>query len=175
MLIPLGIITGNDVINHLHHTNPFHLIISPSIPQSNRQPQKTRIRSHRQRRQHNHHIPTRPKLLLPQPILPNLGKKLLIPLLPPQQARQKNAGTVDGEEGADGVELGGEDLEDDEREGELAEGGADVGAFEGALGGADFDEFFVCEDDGAGAVHAEVVGVGRVWLGDISMTLEVSE
>ena len=49
-------------------------------------------------------------------------------------------GAVDGEEGADGVELRGEDLEDDEGEGELREGRAHVGALEGALGGADLDE-----------------------------------
>ena len=44
----------------------------------------------------------------------------------------------------------------------MSECGADVGAFEGALGGADFDELGRGEDDGARAVQAEVVAVGGV-------------
>lgn len=46
-----------------------------------------------------------------------------------------------------------------QREGELAESSPDVGAFEGALRGAHLDKLVVCEDDGAGPVPAEVVGV----------------
>jgi len=41
----------------------------------------------------------------------------------------------------------------------LAECSPDIGAFEGALCGAHFDEFIVGEDDGAGAVAVKVVGV----------------
>lgn len=41
----------------------------------------------------------------------------------------------------------------------MGEGGTDVGAFEGALGGAHFDEFGGGEDYAAGAVAAEVVVV----------------
>lgn len=52
------------------------------------------------------------------------------------------------------VKLASKDLKHNQREAELAQRGADVGAFEGALGGADLDELFVGEDDGAGAVEA---------------------
>lgn len=75
-----------------------------------------------------------------QAIFVKLTEKLLIPLLSPVQADEEDAHTVGGEEGADAVELGREDLEDDERKAELAEGGAHVRALEGALGGADLDE-----------------------------------
>jgi hypothetical protein len=66
----------------------------------------------------------------------------------------------------DAVEFTSENLQDHESEAELAQGGADVGALEGTLGGADFDEFLGGEDDGAGAVEAEVVaggGVAGLW------------
>ena len=92
----------------------------PSIRQPHRQHQQTRIRRHRQRRQHNNHIPTGAEPLPPQPIVADLRKELLVPLLSSQKADEQDAGAVDGEEGADGVELCGEDLEDDEGEGELA-------------------------------------------------------
>jgi hypothetical protein len=67
-------------------------------------------------------------------------EELAVALEAAVHGNEENGEAVDGKEGADGVELLGEDLEDDEREGELAEGGAHVGALEGALGGADFDE-----------------------------------
>ena len=48
-----------------------------------------------------------------QPILAHLREELLITLLSPQQTDQQDPGAVDGEQRADGVEFGGEDLEDD--------------------------------------------------------------
>ena len=84
---------------------------------------------------------------------------------PPRQPDQKYTRPVQREQGANGVEFGGEDFEDYEGEGELAQCGADVGAFEGALGGAYFDQFGGGEDYGAGAVQAEVVVVVGVGLG----------
>ena len=89
-----------------------------------------------------------------QPILANLREELLVALLPTQEAGEQHAGAVYGEEGADAVELAREDLEHDEREAELRERGAHVGAFERALEGAHFDKLVVGEDHGAGAVHA---------------------
>lgn len=68
------------------------------------------------------------------------GEELAVALVAAVYGYEHDGGAVDGKEGADGVELGREDLEDDEGEGELAEGGAHVGALEGALGGPDLDE-----------------------------------
>ncbi len=53
---------------------------------------------------------------------------------------EQDGGAVAGQQGADGVELGGEDLEHDEGEGELRECGTHIGALEGALGRADLDQ-----------------------------------
>lgn len=53
---------------------------------------------------------------------------------------EENGGAKGGKEGADGVELFGEDLEDDEGEGEETQGGAHVSALKSTLGGADFNE-----------------------------------
>ena len=55
------------------------------------------------------------------------------------------------------VELAGKNLEHDQCEAELAEAGPDVGALEGALGGADFDEFLGGEDHTPGSVETETV------------------
>ena len=55
------------------------------------------------------------------------------------------------------VELAGENFEHDERETELAETRADVGAFERALRGSDLDQFLWSEDDGACAVQAQAI------------------
>jgi hypothetical protein len=80
-------------------------------------------------------------------------------LLASKQADDKNSRAVDCEQRADGVELGCEDLEHDERKRELSDGGADVGAFKGSLSSADLDELGAGEHDGAGAVQSEVVVV----------------
>lgn len=68
------------------------------------------------------------------------GEELALALIAAVDGDEEDGGAIGGEEGADGVELRGEDLEDDERKGELPEGGAHVGALKGALGGADLDE-----------------------------------
>jgi len=73
-------------------------------------------------------------------ILVHLCEELLVALLATVQTCKEDASAVNCEESPDAVELGGEDLQHDEGEGELAEGGPDVGAFEGALGCADFLE-----------------------------------
>ncbi len=76
-----------------------------------------------------------------QTILPNLAKELPITLHSPESTGSQDPGPIDSEQSPNGVELRGEDLENDEGEGKLGERGADVGALEGALSGADFDEF----------------------------------
>jgi hypothetical protein len=80
-------------------------------------------------------------------------------LLPAQDAREQDARAVHGEQRADGVELGREDLEHDERKRELPDGGADVGALEGALRRPDLDQLGPGQHDGARAVQAQVVSV----------------
>ena len=68
------------------------------------------------------------------------GEELAVALVAAVDGDEEDGGAVDGEEGADGVELGREDLEDNEGEGELAEGGPHVGALKGALGSPDLSE-----------------------------------
>jgi hypothetical protein len=82
--------------------------------------------------------------------MPHLVKELAIALLSPIRTEQQQSYGVGGEKCADGVEFRGEDLEDDEGETELREGGADVCAFEGPLGGADLDQLGICEVHGSG-------------------------
>jgi hypothetical protein len=94
-----------------------------------------------------------------QPVLSHLGEELSVALLPPEQTRAEHPRPVHGEERADAVELRREDLEDDQRKGELAEGGADVGALERALCRPDLDELVGAQDDGSRPVQTEVVPV----------------
>lgn len=75
-----------------------------------------------------------------QPVLAYLAEELPVPLHASEGAHAQDTGAIDGEEGADGVELRGEDLEDDEGEAELGDGGAEVGAFECALRRSDLAE-----------------------------------
>lgn len=73
----------------------------------------------------------------------SVDEELAISLMSPVDGCQCNARPVRGEQRSNGVELGAEDAQHDEGEGELAECSAHVGAFEGALSGADFDELRV--------------------------------
>jgi len=116
------------------------IISNSNRVQPPRQHQQRHIRRHTQSSQNNNHIPTRPELPLVSAILVHLRKELLIALLTTVQTCKEDASTIDREERPDAVELGREDLQHDEGEGELAEGGPDVGAFEGTLGGAHFLE-----------------------------------
>jgi hypothetical protein len=97
-------------------------------------------------------------------ILAYLGEELAVALLAAEQTDEQHSGAVDGEQGANAVELGGKDLEDDQGKGELRQGGAHVGAFEGSLGGADLDHLVRGQDGRAGAVHPQAVAVGCVPL-----------
>lgn len=83
-------------------------------PQSQRQ--QARISTHTQRRQDNHHFPTRPELLLIHSIIPYLTEELPVPDPAPIGADKHHRHAIDGEEGADAVEFGCEDLEDNKGE-----------------------------------------------------------
>lgn len=48
-----------------------------------------------------------------------MAEELAVALVTAVDGDQHDSGTVDGEESADGVELGGEDFKNDEGEGEL--------------------------------------------------------
>lgn len=58
-----------------------------------------------------------------------------------------------------------EDLEDHQREAELRQRRAQVGALERALGGADLDQLGLREDHGLRAVGAQRVGSVRLGTG----------
>lgn len=70
----------------------------------------------------------------------HVTKELAVALVPTVNGDEHDGSAVHGEEGADSVELGGEDLEDDEGKRKLGEGGAHVGALKGALSSTDLDE-----------------------------------
>ena len=81
-------------------------------------------------------------------------------MLPAQDAREQNARAVHGEQCANRVELGREDLEYNQRKRELADGGANVGALEGALRRPYLDQLGTGQHDGARTVQAQMVSVG---------------
>lgn len=72
-------------------------------------------------------------------ILSHLGKELFVPLLTTEETDYEHTRSVDRKERTDAVKLATEDFEHDEGEGELGQGGANVGAFKGTLGCANFD------------------------------------
>lgn len=89
------------------------------------------------------------------PVLVHLGKELLVPCAPlepaiailllaltlvaSEQARKQDTSTIHSKQCAYGVELGCEDLQDNECKGKLAQCGADVGSFKSPLGCSDLD------------------------------------
>lgn len=117
---------------------PFPQQRSTLQPYSQRN--QTCISRNTQCRQNHHRIPTGPKFLPPQPILPHLTKKLLLPFISPIHAHQQHPRTVCRKQRADGIEFRREDLEHYQRERELAQRGADVRSFECPLRGADFHQ-----------------------------------
>ncbi|KXH37567.1 hypothetical protein CSIM01_07495 [Colletotrichum simmondsii] len=141
-----------------HHKSPqksqTDLLIQSLLPLSPltslhklpRKHQKRNIRSKAQDSKHGDAIPARAELAhhaaardAAALVHFRTREELAVALVPAEDGDEHDGGAVDGEQGADGVELRGEDFEDDEGEGELGEGCAHVGAFEGSLGGADFD------------------------------------
>ena len=82
-------------------------------------------------------------------------KELLVALLSSVCADEQHSRSVDSEQCSDRIELGCEDLEDYQGEGELGERCSNVGAFEGPLSGSYFDELIVREVDRASAVKTQ--------------------
>jgi hypothetical protein len=67
----------------------------------------------------------------------------MIPLLPSISTCDQHPCTVGCKARTDAVEFADKDLEHDKCEGELGQQRADIGAFEGALCGADLDKLFI--------------------------------
>jgi hypothetical protein len=111
-----------------------------------RKSDQTRVCGQTQGGQCDDRIATGTELPAMETILPNLGEELAIPLVTTEETDQEDAGGVDREQGPDAVELGGEDFQDDEREGELRQGRPDVGAFKGSLGGTHLDNLVRRQD-----------------------------
>lgn len=105
-----------------------------------RQCQKRSIGTKTQHGQQNHSVATGPEFPVKDAIRRLGDEELAVALVAAVDGDEEDGGAKGGEEGADGVELLGEDFEDDEGEGEEAEGGSHVGALKGPLGGTDFDE-----------------------------------
>lgn len=67
-------------------------------------------------------------------------EELAVTLVTAVDGDEQYGGAVDGKKGANSVEFGRKNLEDDEGEGELAKSGAYVGALKGPLRGAYLNE-----------------------------------
>lgn len=73
-------------------------------------------------------------------------------MLTTEKADYKHPRSVDRKQSTDTVELATEDLEHDEGKGELGQGGANVGAFEGPLGCSNFDNLIGGQRNGSSTV-----------------------
>ncbi|RFU73889.1 hypothetical protein TARUN_8370 [Trichoderma arundinaceum] len=114
--------------------------MTSDILKTPRQRQQRSIRAETQSRQQNYRVAAGPEFPAQNAVRRLSNEELAIALVPAIHGDEEDGGAKGGEEGADGVELLGKDLENDEGEGEEAEGCAHVGALKGSLGGADFDE-----------------------------------
>ena len=75
------------------------------------------------------------------PILPYFGEELSVSLRTTEKSDDENTSTVYREQSTNTVELGGENLEYDEGEGELRKCGSDIGPLKGALSRAHLNHF----------------------------------
>lgn len=75
------------------------------------------------------------------PIIPYFREELSVSLRAAEKSDNENTRTVYCEQSPNTVELGGENLEYDESEGELRKSGSDIGPLKGALGRAHLDHF----------------------------------
>lgn len=91
--------------------------------------------------QDQHRISTGSKFMAMDSVLPNLGKELFIALGATEETNDQDSCAVYREQRPYTIELGGEDLEDDEGEGELRQSGPDIGTFKGTLGCTHFHDF----------------------------------
>lgn len=105
------------------------------------------VSSHAQGGQHSDDIAARSELLAFNTILRDFLEELLVALLTSKQAGEEHACTVYCEQGTNGVELGREDLQHNQCEGELAKRCANVGTLEGPLCGPDLHKLIRGEHD----------------------------
>lgn len=152
---------------------------------------QTDVRRDAERRQDGHDIAAGAELLSVQPILAHLREELLVSwqrqpqlplrrasltLLSPEQTDEENPSPVHRKQRADGVELGREDLQHNERKRELSNGGADVRSFKRSLCCPDLDQFTAGQHDRACAVLAQTISVGYITaLQSVSMVDKTSQ
>lgn len=127
-----------------------------NILEAPRQRQQRRVRAETQRRQEKDRVTAGPEFPAQHAVRRLGDEELAMALVAAVHGDKEDGGAKRGEESTDGIKLFGEDLEDDEREGEEAQGGAHVSAFKGTLGGADFNEFFACQHHGPSSMEPEV-------------------
>jgi hypothetical protein len=111
------IINPYQLASHIHFNDAEQ---KPLPSQSQCQNQQTDVAQHTQRRQNNHDIPTRPKPLPPQPILPDFRKELSIPLHSPERTYPQHTSPIDCKQSSNTIELGCKDLENYQSEAELS-------------------------------------------------------
>jgi hypothetical protein len=95
-----------------------------------------------------------------QPILSNLAEELPVSLRPSKGAYPKHPGAVHGKESSYAIKFAGEDLENHQSEAELAQRGADICAFKGALCSSYLNQLFGAENNAPRAVQPEMIMVG---------------
>ncbi|KAM6486124.1 hypothetical protein HDV62DRAFT_267245 [Trichoderma sp. SZMC 28011] len=117
-----------------------------NILEAPRQRQQRRVRAETQRRQEKDRVTAGPEFPAQHAVRRLGDEELAMALVAAVHGDKEDGGAKRGEESTDGIKLFGEDLEDDEREGEEAQGGAHVSAFKGTLGGADFNESVETEE-----------------------------
>ena len=119
---------------------PLSLSMGPPSDERPREDEEGGVGGEAQGGHENDGVAARLEAAAQEAVLVLCGEELALALVAAVDGDEQDGDAVGGEEGANGVELLGEDLEDDEGEGELPESGAHVGALEGALRGADLDE-----------------------------------
>lgn len=97
-----------------------------------------------------------------QSILAHFAEELPISLCSSERTHAEYSSSVQCKECSDAVKFACEDLENYKSKAELAERGADVCAFKGALRSSDLNKFLVAENDAAGPMGAKMVCVGRM-------------
>lgn len=93
------------------------------------------------------------------PILPYFREELSVSLRAAEKSDDENTRAVYREQSPNTVELGGEDLEYDEGEGELRKGGSDIGPLKGALSRAHLNHFIRGQHSRAGSVHSKAITI----------------
>lgn len=119
----------------------IHAECSLSVAQVQGQANQACVRRNTQCCQDQDCISTGTEFVPMDPILPYFREELSISLRAAEKSDNENPRTVYGEQSPDTVELGGENLEYDESEGELRKSGSDISPLKGALSRAHLDHF----------------------------------